>query len=53
MVPWPTRVLDPNGMSIGSAVFAGLASVRDRLTDLATRSLTISRIYVRSTGDAV
>jgi len=41
-----TQVLNPNGISIGSAVFAGLASVTDRQTDHATRSLTIDRIYV-------
>ena len=31
--PEPTRVLNLNGISIGSAVFAGLTSVTDRLTD--------------------
>ena len=50
----PTRVQNPNGISIGSAVFAGLTSVRDRQTDRptdhATRSVTIGRIYVRSTA---
>ena len=51
--PEPTRVLDPNGILIGSAVLAGLTSVTDRPTDHATRSVTIDRIYVRSTGDAV
>jgi len=45
----PTRVLNPNGISISSAVFTGLTSVTDRQTDHATRSVTISRIYVRST----
>ena len=44
-----TRVLNPNGISIGAAVFAGLTSVTDRPTDHATRSVTIGRIYVRST----
>ena len=44
-----SQVLNPNGISIGSAVFAGLTSVTDRPTDHATRSLTIDRIYVRST----
>jgi len=29
----PTQVLNPNGISIGSAVFAGLTSVTDRQTD--------------------
>jgi len=57
--PGPTRVLNPNGISIGSAVFAGLTSVTDRptnrQTDHATRSVTTDLIYVRtgSTGDAV
>jgi len=50
----PTQVLNPNGISIGSAAFAGLTSVTDRQTDRgtdhATRSLTIDRIYVRSTA---
>jgi len=50
MVPWA----HPNGISIGAAVFAGLTSVRDRPTDRptdhATRSVTIGRIYVRSTA---
>jgi len=45
----PTRVLNPNGISISSAIFAGLSSVTDRQTDHATRSVTIGRIYVRST----
>jgi len=49
----PTRVLNPNGISIDSAVFAELTSVTDRPTDHATRSATIDCIYVRSTGDAV
>ena len=50
----PTRVLNPNGISIGSAVSAGLTTVTDRQTDRqtdhATRSVTIGRIYVRSTA---
>jgi len=48
--PGPTRVLSPNGISIGSAVLAGLTSVTDQLTDHATRSVTVDRIYVHSTG---
>jgi len=51
--PGPTRVLNPNGVLIGSAVFAGLTSVTDRPTDHYTRSVTTGRIYVRSTGNAV
>jgi len=38
----PTRVLDPNGISIGAAVFAWLTSVTDR------QSVTTGRFYVRS-----
>ena len=40
----PTRVLNPNGISIGSAVFAGLTSVTDRPTDHACWSVTIGRV---------
>jgi len=46
--PGPTQVLNLKGSSIGTAVFAGLTSVTDRLTDHATRSVRIGRIYVRS-----
>jgi len=50
----PTWVLNPNGISFGVAVFAGLTSVTyrqtDRPTDHATRSVTIGRIYIRSTA---
>jgi len=38
--PGPTRVLNPNGMSIGSAVLAGLTDVTDRLTDRQTMLLS-------------
>ena len=56
--PGPTQVLNPNGSSSGTAVFAGLTSVTDRQTDRqihrptdhATQSVTIGRIYVRSTA---
>jgi len=51
--PVPTRVPNPNGISIGSAIFAGLTSVTDRPIDNATQSVTIDHIWVRSTGDAV
>jgi len=44
----PTRVLNPNGISIGLAVFAGLVTLRQ--TDHTTRSVTIGRIYVSSTA---
>jgi len=46
----PTRFLNQNGISIGSAVFTGLTTVRGRPTDHATRSVTKGRIYVRSTA---
>ena len=46
-----TRVHTLNGISIGSAIFVGLTTVTDRPTDRptinASRSVTISRIYVR------
>jgi len=43
-----TRVHDSNGISIGSAVFAGLTSRQtDRQTDHGTPSVSIGRIYVR------
>jgi len=48
--PGATQVLNPNGSSIGAAVFAGLTSVTDRPTDDTTRSIRIGRIYVRSTA---
>jgi len=44
--PGPTCVLNPNSISIGSAVFAGLTSVTYRPTDHATRSVTIDSICV-------
>jgi len=48
----PTRVLDPNGISIGSAVFAGLTSVTDRQTDRPRYSIcnNIGRICIGSTA---
>jgi len=49
--PGPTRFHNPNGISIGSAVLQGsLVWQTDRQTDHATRSVTIGRIYVRSTA---
>jgi len=47
----PTRVLNPNCISIGSAIFAGLTNVTDRQTDRKTDrprytpSVTIGHIY--------
>jgi len=48
--PRLTRVLNSNGISIGSAVFAGLICVTDRQTDHTTRSVIIGCIYVHSTA---
>jgi len=48
--PGHSQVLNPNGSSIGAAVFAGLTSVTDRQTDHATRLVRIGRMYVRSTA---
>jgi len=48
LFPGPTQVLNPNGVSIGSAIFAGLTGVTDRPTDHATPSVTTGRIDVRS-----
>jgi len=42
MVPRPTQVLNPNGSSIGAAVFAGLTIVTDRPTDRPTDHATLS-----------
>jgi len=51
-----TEVLNPNSISISSAVFAGLTTVTDRLTDRptdhVTQSVTIDRIYLHSTNNA-
>ena len=46
---WPTRVLKPKGISIGSAAVARLTIVTDRQTDRRT-TVTVGRIYVRSTA---
>jgi len=50
MIPWAHLTHNPNSISIGSAVFAGLTTVTDRPTDHATPSVTIGRVYVRSTA---
>jgi len=50
MVPWAHQSPQPIGISIGSAVFAGLTNVTDRPTDHATRSVTRPHLYVRSTA---
>jgi len=48
MVPWAHPSPQPNGIAIGSAVFAGLTIVRqtDRQTEHVTPCVTIGRIYV-------
>jgi len=48
--PVPTRVHIPNGISIGSVVFAGLTIVTDRLTDRLRYSVCNSRPYLSSTA---
>ena len=48
------QVLSLHGISISSAVFAGLTSVTDRQADRPRYSkVTIGRIYVCSMGDVV
>jgi len=47
VVPWPHPSPHPNGISIGSTVFAGLLIVTDRPTDRPRYScVTVERIYV-------
>jgi len=52
--PGPTQVHIPNGILIGSAVFAWLTGVTDRQTDRPTdhaiRSVAVGLIYVRITA---
>ena len=45
---WLTRVLDPNGISIGEAVFAELTSVTDSPTDRPRYSVGNSRPHLRT-----
>ena len=52
MVPCAHQSLNLNGISFGSAIFARLTSVTDRLTDHATQLVIIGRIYVH-TGSTV
>jgi len=42
-----TRVLNPNGISIGSAVFAGLTTVTDGQTDRPRCSVCNNRPHLR------
>ena len=46
--PGPTRILRPNGISISSAVFAGLTSVTDRPTDRPRYSVGNNRPHLRT-----
>jgi len=41
---WPTQVTHPKGLSIGSAIFAGLTNATNRQTNHATPSVAIGRI---------
>jgi len=43
-----TRVLNPNGISIGAAVFAGLTNVTDRQTDRPCYSVGNNRPHLRT-----
>ena len=47
---WPIRVHNPNGISIGSAVFAGLTIVTDGLTDRPRYSVCNNKTHLCSTG---
>jgi len=42
----PTRVLNPNGISISSGIFAGLTSVTDRQTDRPRYSVGNNRLHL-------
>ena len=44
----PTRVHNPNGITIGSAIFAWFTIVTDRLTDRPSYSLCNNRLHVHS-----
>ena len=46
----PTQFHNPNSISTGSAIFAGLTIVTDRQRDNPTRSVTTGCIYERSTA---
>jgi len=52
--PGSNRVLNPRGISIGSAVFAGLTNVTDRATDHGTRLVQEAQLSLRdrATRDA-
>jgi len=47
--PWSTRVLNQNGISIGSVVFAGLVWQTDRPTDQAVRAMRSNNLYILNT----
>jgi len=46
--PGPTQVLNPNGILIGSAVFAGLTSVTDRITERPRYSVGNNRPHLHT-----
>jgi len=48
MVPYATQAHNPNGISIGSAVFAGLTTVTDRQTDTPHYSVCNNRPHLRA-----
>jgi len=51
VVPWPTGVLNPNGISIGWTVFAGLTTVTDRRpTDKSRYSVFNNRPHLLRCG---
>ena len=44
----PSQVLNPDGITIGSAIFAGLTSVTDRQTDRQTTLLGLENLRTDS-----
>jgi len=48
MVSWAHRSPQPNGMSIGAAIFAGLTSVTDRQFDRPRYSVGNNRPHART-----
>ena len=47
-LPGPTRVINPNGILIGAAVFAGLTSVTDIQTDRPRYSVGNNSLHPRT-----
>jgi len=46
--PEPTRILNPNDISINSVIFAGLTSVTDQQTDRPCYSVSNSRPHLHA-----